>query len=488
MTAALPRARNGSAIGAGPESGARPAIDWRPRRGCGWRRVATTAMLATLLGACAAVPTSEPLVIPDGLDRVATRSAQDVTVSASILSREQALRHFGVDLGAVGIQVAWLRVRNASPRKLWLIRPAIDPDIYTADEVALLLGRGPSAGERDRFDQRLRDEEIRSLLLPGMLTEGMLYLPQVEGGRFLDVRLSGDAWDEAALREDPRVEPPADVRLGFAIPLPDGEFDYEALDSRRQSERAQAPELSVAGLRQAIEGLPCCGADASGLAAGDPLNLVLVGDAETVLNALSRSGWSFTHRISLKTVRREIAAAIEGEPYPIAPVSALYLFGRPHDVALQRARRSIAQRNHLRLWLAPFRHAGREVWVGQVSRDIGIKLSVRSPTLTTHRIDPAVDVAREYLLQSLVATGLVDRFGFARGARGATVRDPAENLTGDPYFGDGLRLVVLVADDPIPPNRIRSLRWERSAAPIAEGQGESADRNVSPIDDRPPPR
>ena len=445
-------------------------------------------MMATLLGACAAVPTPEPIVIPEGLDRIATRSSQDVTVSVSILTNAQAIRHFGVDLGSVGIQVAWLSVRNESPRKLWLIRPAIDPDLYTADEVALLAGRRLPGPDRSGLGQRLRDEEIRSLLLPGMLTEGMLYLPQVEGGRFLDVRLSGDAWDEAALREDPRVEPPADVRLGFAIPLPDGEFDYEALDGRRQSERTRAPELSVAGLRQAIEGLPCCGADASGLAAGDPLNLVLVGDAETVLNALSRSGWSFTHRISLKTVRREIAAAIEGEPYPIAPVSALYLFGRPHDVALQRARRSIAQRNHLRLWLAPFRHAGREVWVGQVSRDIGIKLSVRSPTLTTHRIDPAVDVAREYLLQSLVATGLVDRFGFARGARGATVRDPAENLTGDPYFGDGLRLVVLVADDPIPPNRIRSLRWERSAAPIAEGQGESADRNVSPIDDRRPPR
>jgi len=68
-------------------------------------------------------------------------------------------------------------------------------------------------------------------------------------------------------------------------------------------------------------------------------------------------------------------------------VSGLYVFGRKQDVALQRARRSISQRNHMRLWLAPFRVEGNSVWVGQVSRDIGVKVTPKSPTLTTHVID-----------------------------------------------------------------------------------------------------
>jgi hypothetical protein len=214
---------------------------------------------------------------------------------------------------------------------------------------------------------------------------------------------------------------------------------------------------------------------------GDPLNIVLVGSAADVMNSLARSGWSFTHRISLRTVRREVGAAVAGTPYAVAPVSSLYMFGRSQDVALQRARRSISQRNHMRLWLAPFRFVGRQVWVGQVSRDIGVKVTPKSPTLTTHIIDPQVDTTREYLLHSLLAEGFIDRFGFVKGSALATRTEPLRNLTDDPYFSDGMRLVVVLAPEPIPSDHVRSLLWEQSAPPIAEGQSEAASRNVRPI-------
>jgi hypothetical protein len=181
-------------------------------------------------------------------------------------------------------------------------------------------------------------------------------------------------------------------------------------------------------------------------------------------------------------VRREAAAAIEGAPYAVAPVSSLYVFGRKQDLALQRARQSIAQRNHMRLWLAPFRCEGRPVWIGQVSRDIGVKATTKSVTFTTHIIDPQVDATREYLLHSLLAQGFVDRFGFVRGSAVATSDQPRHNLTGDPYLSDGMRLVVFLSPDPLPPEQTRNLLWERSAAPIAEGQSDAARRNVRPID------
>ena len=149
---------------------------------------------------------------------------------------------------------------------------------------------------------------------------------------------------------------------------------------------------------------------------------------------------------------------------------------------MQRARHSLAQRNHLRLWLAPFRFEDRQVWVGQVSRDIGIKMTTKSPTLVTHLVDPQVDTTREYLLYSLLGAGLVDSFGFAKGSVVAPRTAPARNLTDDPYFSDGMRLVVVLATDPVPPNVVRSLRWERSAAPIAERQSEAAERNVRPLE------
>ncbi len=92
-----------------------------------------------------------------------------------------------------------------------------------------------------------------------------------------------------------------------------------------------------------------------------------------------------------------VTSALSGERYAAAPVSDLYLFGRAQDLALQKARDNIHQRNHLRLWLSPMRYHGKQVWVGQVSRDIGSRLTIHSPTLTTHKIDPDVDEAREAL-------------------------------------------------------------------------------------------
>jgi hypothetical protein len=351
------------------------------------------------------------------------------------------------------------------------------------------MATGLSATERDRLRQRLRDQSIRSQLLPGMVTEGLVYLPGKEGGRYLDIRLSGDAYDESEARERAVLAGgvqapglPRDLRFGFAVPLPDGDFDYERLDPVRIYGDRALPDLDKPGLRAALEQLPCCTTNADGDRNGDPLNLVLVGDSTDVLNALSRSGWSFTHRITLRSIGRELGAAISGNPYSVAPVSSLHVFGRSQDVALQRARLSISRRNHLRLWMAPFLFEGRQVWVGQVSRDIGIKVTPKSPTLTTHVIDPEIDVAREYLLHSLVASGLVERFGFVRGSVAATPAAPAANLADDPYFSDGMRLVAIIAGDPVPPELVRNLMWERSAAPIAEGQGAAARENVRPIE------
>ena len=206
--------------------------------------------------------------------------------------------------------------------------------------------------------------------------------------------------------------------------------------------------------------------------------MVIVASTSDALNSLSRAGWSFTHRITPESVKRLVGATIEGDSYPVAPVSNLYLFDRKQDFALQRARPNIAQRNHMRAWLAPFTFRRKNVWIAQISRDIGIKVTPKSPTLTTHIIDPEVDLTREYLLHSLLAEGLVDTFGFVEGSRAATRLEPAMNLTDDPYFSDGLRLVVEISPDPIPYEHVRSFIWEESTAPVAEGQTEAAEANI----------
>jgi LssY-like putative type I secretion system component LssY len=134
-----------------------------------------------------------------------------------------------------------------------------------------------------------------------------------------------------------------------------------------------------------------------------------------------------------------------GSQYRYSPVSALYLFGRSQDVALQRSRRSINERLHLRLWLAPLRLEGKPVWVGQVSRDIGVRFTTKTWNLTTHRVDPDVDEARDYVIEDLLQAGRLEATAYVDGVGECGSLTPRRNLTGDPYYTDGKRAVIVLS-------------------------------------------
>ncbi|NIT59410.1 MAG: hypothetical protein GWN00_25270 [Aliifodinibius sp.] len=51
-------------------------------------------------------------------------------------------------------------------------------------------------------------------------------------------------------------------------------------------------------------------------------------------------------------------------------------------------------------------------------------------------------------------------FGFVGGVGAATYSAPRENLTGDPYFTDGLRAVFVLSEKPTPINQIKLLKWD----------------------------
>jgi hypothetical protein len=159
-----------------------------------------------------------------------------------------------------------------------------------------------------------------------------------------------------------------------------------------------------------------------------------------------------------------VSAFVLRGSYRNAPVSSLYFAGRAQDLAMQRARRTVSQRNHLRLWLAPLRVDGRPVWIGQISRDIGVRLTERSSTLTTHAIDPDVDEARDYLLEDLLQAGAVQSWGLVAGVGAASVEQPRTNLTGDRYYTDGLRLVVFASRTEVPLGEVERLPWETAPA------------------------
>jgi hypothetical protein len=153
-------------------------------------------------------------------------------------------------------------------------------------------------------------------------------------------------------------------------------------------------------------------------------------------------------------------AFIFRDEFLTSPVSPLYVFGRREDLALQKARSTINERVHARLWLTPYTFEARRVWIGQVSRDIGVRLTDQTWNLTTHKISPDVDFDRGYLLQDLLMSGSVERYGFVDGVGAAPASAPRVNLTGDPYYTDGLRVVVFLSDQTNPLSQSERLRWE----------------------------
>jgi hypothetical protein len=155
-----------------------------------------------------------------------------------------------------------------------------------------------------------------------------------------------------------------------------------------------------------------------------------------------------------------VKALLFRSKYATAPVSPLYLFGRVQDVALEKARDTINERNHLRLWMAPFRVGGEKVWVGHISRDIGLHFTTKAWYLVTHRMDEQADLDRSYLLQDLLMTGYVNRFGYVAGVGPSAPGHPRINMTNDPYVTDGLRVVIFVGPNIVPIEQVQRLDWE----------------------------
>jgi hypothetical protein len=425
-----------------------------------------------LIGACAKQPVISPKIeepLPVHLSRFQKQTHKGVTVHLSIPTSVQSEVYFGIEMAKYGIQPIWVRIENSSDTDYWLLPYTIDNNYYTADEVTFVTSKHIKKDEVNKRRLFLRNNALPFFQKSNSINEGYIYATHKRGGRFVDIHLTGHL---------------KAVRMRFAVLLPTQRFDYEYSDLReRYSKIHELPDFTVDEMRTYLkETLSCCTTDAKNSGKGDPLNIVLIGSGELVVSALSASGWQFTEAITIDSIRRMIGAAIENKAFPSAPVSALYALERKQDVALQRGRSNIQQRNHMRLWLAPFRCEGLPVWLGQISRDIGVKLTSKSSTFTTHVIDSNVDEAREYLLHSLLHSESIEKFAFVQGVGEARRSNPKRNLTDDPYVTDGMRMVMWLSSKPIPPHHALNLGWNSSADPalelknqtVIEGKGSSS--------------
>lgn len=202
------------------------------------------------------------------------------------------------------------------------------------------------------------------------------------------------------------------------------------------------PEVTAA----LVDRIPRRVVDAQGNA-GDNTNFVVVGSEQKVIQTFLAAGWVKVDRDKKDAVLHGLLATLTKQAYLELPMSELTLFGRVQDYGLAHAEplTVVAQRHHLRLWKSPFAVEGQELWVGAATHDIGFDRDQRNNGVT-HKIDPEVDLEREYVGRSLDETGLVAKLSYV------TPSEPskeAKTATGATFRSDGRLLVIhLVPDAP----------------------------------------
>ena len=106
---------------------------------------------------------------------------------------------------------------------------------------------------------------------------------------------------------------------------------------------------------------------------GDPLNLVVIGSSDQILNAYKLAGWVEPSKLSRKSGTGTARAVWDDQGYGQAPVSDLYLFGHMENFAFEKMLNTFLKRHHLRLWRTTATTPdGREIWLGASTHDTGL--------------------------------------------------------------------------------------------------------------------
>jgi hypothetical protein len=159
----------------------------------------------------------------------------------------------------------------------------------------------------------------------------------------------------------------------------------------------------------------------------DITTLMFIGSQEQVQEAFADAGWSQAAKLGEKSKLEALRAIAEDRGYNEAPVSILYLDGRPPEMIFEKLNNTFSKRHHLRIWLRPDRYQGQLVWVCAATHDTGIDFSAKDHTFN-HKIDSQIDLERSKVVNDLLLTGKVQSLLMVGRPN---VPRHAQNATGD---------------------------------------------------------
>jgi len=389
-------------------------------------RIYIIIMFILSLSGCASF---DPVPINDDvkfIERAKTQKENNVRVSVSVLTNEESEAIFGVNLALRFIQVVWVKIENNDDHQYWLVSSALDPEYFSPQEVAYSSHHFLQGNYNDQVDNYFNNLSFQNPITPHSTHSGFIFVNLDKDEKEIDIDL---------------ISKQETKSFDFYIRIPGLKIHTmaEIEDIYSASDRV---DLTKDELRVQLSKLPCCATSQDGETNGDPLNIVIIGNSNHLFPPFVRRGWHSAEDSYFGSIWKTVNSFLFGKHYRYSPISSLYYEGRKQDIALQKARGTIHQRNHLRLWLTPFRYQGKDVWIGQISRDIGVRFTTHTPTFTTHKIDADIDETRTAFIEDMLFSQGLEMLGFVEGVGLSTHDQPNKNLTGDSYFTDGLRAVL----------------------------------------------
>jgi LssY C-terminus len=182
-------------------------------------------------------------------------------------------------------------------------------------------------------------------------------------------------------------------------------------------QRKLVPSFTVTG-----DGLP-----------GDPVNVALIGTLHELKAAFAAVGWAQADPLGLTSSWHMTRAFVFNAPYPTAPFSTLYLFGRGQDIGFQKAiNDSPRKRHHIRFWALGLSHAddawgasnfwlntdrppddARVIWVGAGTQDTGLSLTQLTFQIT-HATDSDTNAERDFVIAELTKGRMIEAVRIVR--------------------------------------------------------------------------
>ena len=236
------------------------------------------------------------------LDRAVTNQDEEVAVQAAVLDDRESDRFFGVRLAHRGMQAIWLQITSRGNNSFRLRLASLDPNYYPPLEAAYV--------NHFRIGRRLLEFGLIALLFihllvllpfklisahcanrrmnaffqahgigwglirPGATLSGFVFTRLDEGTKQFTVRLIG---------------PSGEKKFDFSIPVPGLRVDHH---SKELDAAGGKPAITCddADLRNRLIAMPRSTTNHVGLREGDPLNLVVIGEFDAILNGFGAAG------------------------------------------------------------------------------------------------------------------------------------------------------------------------------------------------------